>query len=145
MGKDKKFILLVLQQFDNGIFQLTNQNSDQSKFKLTLTNQKLNSLSMWRVYSLHHTSVFTYSHANTPLGQSERAYYLSYFINIYIYMRNCACSLEYSSLSTLAGLSYHICGKLEMVFKGSPSSQHQHCTDEAQKAETVLSAVRYTA
>ena len=23
--------------------------------------------------------MFTYSHANTPLGQSERAYYLSYF------------------------------------------------------------------
>ena len=63
-----------------GIFQLTNQNSDQSKFKLALTNEKLNSLSMWRVYSLHHTSVFTYSHANTPLGQSERTYYLSYFI-----------------------------------------------------------------
>ena len=57
---------------------------------------------------------------------------------------NCACSLEYSSLSTLAGLSYHICGKLEVAFKGSPSSQHQHCTDEAQKAETVLSAVRYS-
>ena len=48
-----------------------------------------------------------------------------------------------SSLSTLAGLSYHICGKLEGAFKGSPSSQHQHCTDEAQKAETVLSAVMY--
>ena len=30
-----------------------------------------------------------------------------------------------------------------MAFKGSPSSQHQHCTDEAQKAEKVLSAVRY--
>ena len=28
-----------------------------------------------------------------------------------------------------------------MAFKASPSSQHQHCTDEAQKAETVLSAV----
>ena len=56
---------------------------------------------------------------------------------------NCACSLEYSSLSTLAGLSYHICGKLEVAFKASPSSQHQHCTDEAQKAETVLSAVIY--
>ena len=55
----------------------------------------------------------------------------------------CACSLEYSSLSTLAGLSYHICGKLEVAFKASPSSQHQHCTDEAQKAETVLSAVIY--
>ena len=26
--------------------------------------------------------MFTYSHANTPLGQSERAYYLSYFIKI---------------------------------------------------------------
>ena len=30
-----------------------------------------------------------------------------------------------------------------MAFKASPSSQHQHCTDEAQKAETVLSAVIY--
>ena len=58
-------------------------------------------------------------------------------------LSNCACSLEYSSLSTLAGLSYHICGKLEVAFKASPSSQHQHCTDEAQKAETVLSAVIY--
>ena len=56
---------------------------------------------------------------------------------------NCARSLEYSSSSTLAGLSYHICGKLEVAFKGSPSSQHQHCTDEAQKAETVLSVVIY--
>ena len=27
------------------------------------------------------TNMFTYSHANTPLGQSECAYYLSYFIN----------------------------------------------------------------
>ena len=26
----------------------------------------------------------TYSHANTPLGQSERAYYLSYFTNLHI-------------------------------------------------------------
>ena len=29
------------------------------------------------------TTMFTYSHANTPLGQSERAYYLSYFIISY--------------------------------------------------------------
>ena len=43
--------------------------------------------------------------------------------------------------TTLAGLSYHICGKLEVALIASPSSQHQHCTDEAQKAETVLSAV----
>ena len=27
------------------------------------------------------TTMFTFSHANTPLGQSESAYYLSYFIN----------------------------------------------------------------
>ena len=26
--------------------------------------------------------MFTYSHANTPVGQSERAYYLSHFMNI---------------------------------------------------------------
>ena len=31
------------------------------------------------------TTMFTYSHANTPLGQSERAYYLSYFIHAYTY------------------------------------------------------------
>ena len=31
-----------------------------------------------------------------------------------------------------------------MAFKASPSSQHHlHCTDEAQKAETVLAAVIY--
>ena len=58
-------------------------------------------------------------------------------------LSDCACSLEYSSLSTLAGLSYHICGKLEVAFKASPSSQNQHCTDEAQQAGTVLSAVIY--
>ena len=58
-------------------------------------------------------------------------------------LSNCACSLEYSSLSTLAGLSYHICGKLEVAYKGSPSSQHQHCTDEAQKAETVSALVTF--
>ena len=58
---------------------------------------------------------------------------------------NCACSLEYSTLSTPAGLSYHICGKLEVAFIGSPSSQHQHqhCTDEAQKAETVSALVTF--
>ena len=27
------------------------------------------------------TTMFTFSHANKPLGQSEHAYYLSYFIN----------------------------------------------------------------
>ena len=49
---------------------------------------------------------------------------------------NCARSLEYSSSSTLAGLSYHICGKLEVAFKASPS--YQHCTDEAQDVYLTL-------
>ena len=40
-------------------------------------------------------------------------------------------------------MSYHICGKLEVAFKALPSSQIQHCTDQAQKAETILSAVIY--
>ena len=31
---------------------------------------------------LNVTTMSTYSHANTPLRQSERAYYLSYFINV---------------------------------------------------------------
>ena len=52
---------------------------------------------------------------------------------------NCARSLEYSSSSTLAGLSYHICAKLEVAFKASPSSQHQHCTDEAQNSALIAS------
>ena len=30
---------------------------------------------------LHHTTMFTHSHATTPLRQSESTYYLSYFIN----------------------------------------------------------------
>jgi len=29
-------------------------------------------------------TMFTYSHGNTPVGQSERVYYLSYFINVVI-------------------------------------------------------------
>ena len=48
-----------------------------------------------------------------------------------------------SQSKSISVACYHICGKLEVAFKASPSSQHQHCTDEAQKAETVLSAVIY--
>ena len=33
------------------------------------------------------TTMFTYSHANTPLSQSERAYYISYFIKRLISVR----------------------------------------------------------
>ena len=62
--------IFLQHQFDNGISQLTNQNSDQSKFKLTLTNQNLNSLSMWRVYNFtSHKRVYILSckHASRPI------------------------------------------------------------------------------
>ena len=39
-------------------------------------------------------------------------------------------------------MSYQICGKLEVAFKASPSSQHQHCIDEAQKAVKSLQLTR---
>ena len=37
-------------------------------------------ISARKAKQLDATTIFTYSHANTPLGQSERAFYLSYFI-----------------------------------------------------------------
>ena len=37
-------------------------------------------ISVRKAKHLDVTIMFTYSHANTPLGQSERGYYLSYFI-----------------------------------------------------------------
>ena len=40
-------------------------------------------ISAGKAKQLDATTMFTYSHANTPLAQSERAYYLvSYFIKI---------------------------------------------------------------
>ena len=42
----------------------------------------------------------------------------SHPIYIYIYIQS---TTECSSLSTLAGLSFHICGKLEVAFKASPN------------------------
>ena len=41
-------------------------------------------ISARKAKQLDATTMFTYSHANTALDQSERAYYLSYFINRYI-------------------------------------------------------------
>ena len=39
-------------------------------------------ISARKAKQLDATTMFTYSDANTPLGQSERAYYLNYFINV---------------------------------------------------------------
>ena len=41
-------------------------------------------ISARKAKQLDATTMFTYSHANTPLGQSERAYYLSYFTNAFL-------------------------------------------------------------
>ena len=50
----------------------------------------------------------------------------------------------YVCLSTLAWLRCTTCvGHLGWLFKLNPHPRHQHFTDEAQKAETVLSAVSY--
>ena len=38
---------------------------------------------MFTTRVLRHKTMLTYSRAITPLGQSERAYYLSYFIKQY--------------------------------------------------------------
>ena len=40
-------------------------------------------------------TMVTYSHASTPLGQSERAYYLSYFIRANEWVRCCGKSASY--------------------------------------------------
>ena len=52
-------------------------------------------ISARKAKQLDATTMFTYSHANTALSQSERAYYLSYFIklhgctlHIYYFLRN---------------------------------------------------------
>ena len=49
--------------------------------KVNLSSFELeNLISARKDKQLDATTMFTYSHANTPLGQSERAYYLSNFI-----------------------------------------------------------------
>ena len=40
-------------------------------------------ISVRKAKHLDATTMFTYSHANSPLSQSERLYYLSYFINVF--------------------------------------------------------------
>ena len=40
-------------------------------------------ISLRKAKHLDATTMFTYSHANRPLRQSEHAYYLSYYIKLY--------------------------------------------------------------
>ena len=59
------------------------------------------------------TTIFTYSYANTPLGLSERAYYLSYFIKRVISVLVCVCvcgwrRLISGSLRSTVGRNMHI-------------------------------------
>ena len=58
------------------------------------------------------TAMFTYSYANTPLGQSERAYCLSYFIKRLISVRCVSVGgrgkLISGSLRSTVGRNIHI-------------------------------------
>ena len=54
-------------------------------------------ISARKAKQLDATTMFTYSHANTALGQSERAYYLSYFIKTRV---TCMSFLQVSVLET---------------------------------------------
>jgi len=65
--------IFLQHYFDNGISQLTNQNSDQSKFKLTLTNQNLNSLSMWRMCTTYITQACLHTLMQTRLSTNQSA------------------------------------------------------------------------
>ena len=47
---------------------------------MSFSTQNLALISVRKAKNLDVTTMFTYSHANTPLGQSEGTYYLSYFI-----------------------------------------------------------------
>ena len=47
--------------------------------------------------------MFTYSHADTPLGQSEGAYYLSYFIKGYK-LKGCMFSKEHNTILNIINL-----------------------------------------
>ena len=52
------------------------------------------------------TTMVTYSHATTPLGQSERAYYLSYFIKLHNEARALSSPSRYFQLSTNLGKDF---------------------------------------
>ena len=58
-------------------------------------------------------TMFTYSDANTPLGQSERAYYLSYFINCYALDHEVASPADILSCSSRNNSSPHEQGERE--------------------------------
>ena len=56
------------------------------------------------------TKMFTYSHANIPLAQSERAYYLSYFIKGYVGLCMAMCGYVYQGYVWLCRAMYGCVG-----------------------------------
>ena len=94
---------------------------------LTLLKKRLVMHACARSAEQNYGSIYIYRYISGWKRFWKRVYIYIYKDESLLFC-NCTCSLEYSSLSTLAGLSYHICGKLEVAFKASPSSQHQHCT-----------------
>ena len=75
----KKIILLIKTYLATTPIWHWHFSTDQSK--LTFENPVIGDVACLQLVYLYVTQpCFAYSHASTPLGQSERAYYLSYFI-----------------------------------------------------------------
>ena len=66
-------------------------------------------ISVRKAKHLDAKTMFTYYHANTPPGQSERAYYLSYFIIDYTRKWHCKYSqtLEKNNKQEKKNLNYN--------------------------------------
>ena len=83
--KRKKIGTACFQRFSK--FQPTSERSNKvnvSSFQLKNFSQICTCvISERKAKDFDATTMFTYSDANTPLGQSEREYYLSYFINCF--------------------------------------------------------------
>ena len=66
---------------------------------------------------------------------------INIYIYIYIYVCICVCVCVVCVCVYILIYLYlcvYLCGTFGVAFSALPLSQHQHCTDEAQKAETVL-------
>ena len=72
------------------IFQVLADYEMVNKVNLSsFSTQNLFQIRAWLMCAQQDNVYLTYSHANTPLGQSERAYYLSYFQKILLLQKPC--------------------------------------------------------
>ena len=129
--------------------------SNYSHFRIVLWVVTRDQL-LWPVYcvpphpippTLHHRKYFNYTFLQgrnfTSLNLRRLLYRWSWCTCESLLLALCMLT-SFSSLSTLAWLRWsHMCEVTWGGYMALPPSWHQRCTDEAQKAETVLSAVSY--